>query len=496
MVAQKAAVLAGLLLCVFISLACTSSENTENAKDSVILVTVDTLGAGHVGCYGASENRTPAIDALAARGVRFSAAVSQSSWTLPSLASLMTSRYPGQLGLKKKKNRLPSSVPLLSTIMGQAGYRTAAVVTNPYLAPVFGFNRDFDEYLILPPEAVKEGKPMKIPRGTFFVVANAEEVTRAAVEWLNKHGEEKYFLWIHYMDPHVPYASLKTGSVDLAGPIRKKVAAYLKNPVIFHERGKDDPIELTLEEKEAVRKLYREDIVFFDRHFGKLLDTVREKMESGRLLLVFASDHGEEFWEHGGFEHGHTLYDELLMVPLIIACPGKLPVNHVVKSQVGLIDIIPTILDLCSIEPPAGITGKNLVELIHMDTAKRPAFSEGILWGDELKSLRTEAYKLIYDPEAGDVTAYDLRIDPGERHPISGAENPAIENLHDRLLRMIADHEEDASRVIKSSGTVPLESLEETETGERLQALGYILEEEDPSGSKEEDDLDRGADAD
>jgi arylsulfatase A-like enzyme len=492
MVTQKRSLWVLPVIALLLVSAC--GEN-DDAPEAVLLVTVDTLGARHIGCYGAAENETPAVDRLASRGVRFTTAVCQSSWTLPSLASLMTSRYPGQIGLKKGRNRLPGSIPLLSTLMKKAGYRTAALVTNPYLAPAFGFSRDFDDYVMLPPESLTEDRPRKIPRGRFSLVADAGVVTDTALQWLERHGEEKYFLWVHYMDPHIPYASLREDRADLSDPVREEVLAFLRDPVMIHRQcGRS---ELSEEAKKAIRRCYWADITFFDRQFGRLLDGVRDQLESGNLLLVFTSDHGEEFWEHGCFEHGHTLYDELLTVPLIIARPGFLPLNRVMDTQAGLIDVVPTLLQLCGITPPADTAGRSLLPLGNGRGSGRALISEGILWGGDLKSMRTKKYKVVYDPEAQTGVAFDLSIDPAERVPLNPGDHPRTARLLDDLIERVKSHEKDVpADALKDAGSDdPLR--EDTETWRRLKALGYIPEDREPDGASEkENDLDRGGDAD
>jgi choline-sulfatase len=407
----------------------------------------------------------------------------------------MTSRYPGQIGLRKMKNGLPPSLPVLSTWMKSAGYRTAAVVTNPYLAPVFGFARDFDDYILLPPESLKEGRPKKIPRGRFALAWDADVVTGAALEWLKEHEEEKYFLWLHFMDPHIPYASLKKKNTGWPDEVKEEAAEFLRDPVLIHRKCRQS--ELSGEAKEAIRSFYREDIAFFDRHFSKLLARVRRGLDSGKLLLVFTSDHGEEFWEHGCFEHGHTMYDELLTVPLIIAWPGHLPENRVIRTQVGLIDVVPTILQLCGLKIPGGTAGKSLVPLLAGKPPRRTVFSEGILWGGELKSLRSDAYKVIYNPDENSALAFDLKNDPGETRPLDPAAHPETKRLLHEMIGTVRRHEKEALADVQSEGDEVPPALKDTETWKRLKALGYIPESEEAAeeGSVKKDNLDRRGDS-
>jgi arylsulfatase A-like enzyme len=405
----------------------------------------------------------------------------------------MMSRYPGQIGLKKLKNRLPETVPLLSTRMKNAGYRTAAVVTNPYLAPVFGFSRDFDDYILLPESSRADERPRKIPRGRFSRTADAGVVTDRALRWLTRHGGGRYFLWVHYMDPHIPYRSLKGELPGTAEDVRREVRDFLRDPVMMHRLcGEAD---LSGGAKALIRRLYREDIAFFDRCLGRLLAGVRDRFESGTLLLIFTSDHGEEFWEHGCFEHGHTLYDELLTVPLIIARPGSLPEDREVRRQVGLVDIVPTVLQLCGLDVPGGLAGKSLLPFSGDEGSGRTVLSEGLLWGGDLRSLRSDRYKVIYDPASGTGRAFDLKKDPGERAPLRPGDQPGTARLLEEMIRMMESHEKDLPPEALEGRSAADPLLEDPETRRRLEALGYLPEDgETPAASGKEDDFDRRGD--
>jgi len=329
----------------------TGSSRLSGAGDSVpggdrprriILILIDTLRRDHLGCYGYGRPVSPAIDSLAADGTIFEDAVSHSSWTRPSVASLFASRYPRNLGILSESYRqvLPEGHALLAEMFRKGGYATAALVANVHLKPYFGLHRGFDSH--------------------YFYMKRADGLTCEAIDWIEKHRDLPFFLYLHYADPHSPY--IPHDDFDFMPGYDG--AVYEDPQVIFRGEevdpgdsaaldasgGRDysPPVEtrtLSGAELEKMVALYDGEIRFTDYHLSRLFGKLREMELDENTLIVITSDHGEEFRDHGGYFHGYTLFGEQLRVPLIFSRPSGGSRGGLVR----LIDLAPTLCELCGI---------------------------------------------------------------------------------------------------------------------------------------------------
>lgn len=453
----------------------------------VLLISIDTLRADHLGSYGDPDQVTPNLDRLAAEGAAFRHAITSSPWTLPAVASLFTGLYPRHHGAGAITNRrdplgrsaLPDGSWTLARALGERGYRTHAIVTNPYLALRYGFGQGFDSYENVTIEseaflALAQTTVVRLlhwARPDLIIGDRGDTVSARAVRWLDRVDTRRpFFLWVHYVDPHPPYSrpgatrhkSFRTDSL-LAPPALNGGELTVTSPDVARLRSGE--IRLSAAQKAAVQALYRAEVAQVDSAVGTVLEALDRRGLRERTLVVCVADHGEEFWEHGGVEHGHTVYDELLRVPLMMRWPGRVPAGTWVDPVVRITDVAPTILDLLALPVPVQRDGATLMPLIRGDESlPRVALSENMLFAEERVGLRTQAYKYVRW-ETGKEEVYDLTADPGERVDLAGvsATLAPLRQLHAALAQ--------DSTVV--TGTRDAPQLDEG-AAQALRALGYL----------------------
>jgi arylsulfatase A-like enzyme len=399
---------------------------------NVMIIAVDTLRADHLGCYGYTRDTSPHIDDLAARGVLCERCVSPAPWTLPSFSTVFTSLYPTQHGAETVHSSLGESFPTLAGILKEHGYATGAVINAPALKPAYGVDRGFEHYHMTP------------ERGRV-----ADGTTRDALAWLDTIGDRPFFAFFHYFDPHLSYSPPspyeKTFSGDYAGRIGDSF-----NLEGF-SRVRDSMFvqmeDLSAADRDRIVALYDGEIAFTDRAIADLLKGLDERNLRSNTLIVFLSDHGEEFFEHGGFEHGHTMYEELLHVPLFFCLPGRLPEDVRLSRQVRLLDVAPTILDLLGIEPPTHYEGISIGPLLQgkgqaLDRGGEllphdVAYSEATMHGREKKTVIAYPWKLVYEMGTEEEMLFNLAEDPEEMQNVIRAHPDRLDILENLLFRAL-----------------------------------------------------------
>jgi len=397
-----------------------SSAGTPN----ILLITVDTLRPDALG-WVSGRNATPTIDALAAEGAAFPSAVSPVPVTMPAHASIFTGLLPRHHGVRDNSQTLAEGIPTLGESLKELGYATGAVISGFPLDHRFGLNRGFDHYDdALPPSA------------SFARERKAPQATSAALKWLSE-APEPWFLWVHYYDPHDPYAA--PGSPRLQS-----------------------------EDVQEIRAAYDAEVRYTDLSIGKLLEGARgkESKDPGAraLLTVFTADHGESLGEHGEPTHGFFVYESTLAVPLIFHMPGRIPAaRH--DTPVQLVDLTPTVLDFLDLKPRGKLDGQTLQPLLEgqpqvLKTAfmesQRPWASYG--WSP-LKAVRNGPWKLIVAPRP---ELYNLSTDPLESRNLIDENRPQA-----RLLQALL-------REIEQDPAVQARRAGDAETVQRLEALGYV----------------------
>jgi len=397
---------------------------------NIFLIVIDSLRFDNLGCYGYHRATSPAIDNIASQGVKFEQVISQSSWTKPSITSLLTSTYPEIHGVKGITDKLSSWEIYLPNILKKLGYLTGCIQTNPFLSAESGFKQGFDFYL----ELFDQGPGIYKPR--------ISEAIKVVFDWLDQFSHQPFFLYLHILDTHNPYSP----------------------PEEFRCFGNNE------------RDLFDGEVRFVDFHIGLIQNYLALKGLEEKTILIITSDHGEEFGEHGQKYHAKHLYSEVLKVPLIISCPALLPVGCSLPNQVRLIDIVPTLLDLLGVPPLAKHQGESLLPLLNfMATPERPAISqigEQNLSREkaELISLTTENYKLIWNKKTDNSELYYLPQDPGEKKNIAEEEKEKVQELKLQLENLLQMDEEKPFRYKSKSDKVKLD----TDLIKRLKGLGYM----------------------
>jgi len=443
------------------------SRDAAPPQPNVILVVIDTLRADKLGCYGQPLPLSPNIDRFAAEGVRFSNAFSQAPWTLPSFASIFTSMHPvshgagGALGVRGETLRSLSGDALtMAEVFKRAGYHTGAVVNVPFLSPNFGLHQGFgpaDYDFKAPSNNVGDRR--------------ATETTDIALKWIRSKRvpakrDKPFFYLIHYFDPHLTYdppAEFRAKFADARDQEEGKwIFGSVDQMLALRRWNKTLPASML----GRLEKLYNGEIAYTDQQFGRFMSELAKMGLNDSTVVLLTADHGEEFNDHGGFEHGHTVYDELLHVPLIMRFPPSVK-PATVSAVVRHIDIAPTLCALAGIGIPPSFQGENLLGVISgASTRGSSAMAETEFWGDLLVAWRNEGYKVIRKPDVAEL--YHVATDPKERENLAGREA-------DRLERALAELDEVRTLMSKSDGQTAVLSAAQRQ---KLITIGYLTEDD------------------
>jgi arylsulfatase A-like enzyme len=440
----------------------------NDARPNIIFITIDALRADHLGAYGSEDGLTPNLDAFAEEATRYDAAYVSSPWTFTSFGSIFSSLPPSGCGLKLAtpglhdwylySAKLPESVKLVHEALGEMGYVTAAELTNCFLTSERGWRRGFDYF------RNEDGPELGA------ILTRANTVTENALSWLRVNEREPFFLWVHYLDPHVPY-----NSPDTPREVREKYPGdWLTRREYWYRTMIRADEETKGRYRDFCRDMYREEVRFADRWVGKLLAGIGQSGLWDDSLIVISADHGEELFDHGGFEHGHTLYEELLWVPLLVKWPGADEASEVIEELVALADLPATFLAAADAAHTGEFRGSPLPRKAGGD--EREAYSEGMFWGVERVALTTPEYKIIYQPygygSRPRFEVYDRQGDRAEQDDVADSE--AADELRKRLVRL-ATESEAAAKEWKHPGKQEFHGIDLSDaTREKLRALGYI----------------------
>jgi arylsulfatase A-like enzyme len=446
---------------------------------NVLLFTVDTLRSDAMDFDDPQTSNTPNAARLAAAGTRFDNTQSQSPWTLPSFCSLMTAIHPGGQGVVSSRNRLDTARRTLAEELASAGYLTQAVVCNAWLTETYGLDQGFDNYNHVWEEAASEFwmkmiwvRVVRRFRPDYLKAPDSHDSAQLvdrAIRFLEENAESNFFLWVHVIDPHDPYAPLGRFRALAGKGYRGRLPAKRSGIVNMLRRGQ----VLEAEDRRHLRQLYDLEVRYTDEQFGRLLDTLDSLGLFDNTLVVFTSDHGEEFWEHENVGHGHTLYNELTRVPLVIKPPGNAPPVQRVDAQVRLIDLAPTILDILRLPPMTEGQGTSLLPLMEGAPAEdRQSFGESLIYFGEKKSVDDGRYRLILSPNSGGEELYDLLADPGARHNLA----PDLPQVLQRLRASLDQHLIEQQRFYQGleKSAEGDRAVLDSRTRERLRSLGYI----------------------
>lgn len=458
-----------------------------------VLVTVDAVRANRLGQYGYDRDTMPALDRLVTEGVQFDSAYANGPYTRISVPSIHTSRYIGYDRLE--------DLPTIASVVGDEGAMTACIGTQTGFA---GYQGDlvFDEYVDLgrddyhdkmnqnesPREVVADklhGVAQKVrPRlerrrfaysiakraydavtsltgtgHTFLGYTKAETVTDEALEWFADNAEEDFFLWLHYMEGHRPYGVHDTNPRYREEPIDEEEAAELM------KKAGTTPDEVTIREHRLLSDLYDSDLRYCSRHLERLFDGMADLGLWDATDIVFTSDHGEEFYEHGHYFHRNLPYDELLRVPLFLKSPETS--GETVTDQRELLDVAPTVCSLHDVDVPESFLGEHLLEgrdreVIAVGAQIRR--DEGVVAG------RWDGWKYVHTDDGDQL--FDLECDPRERKSVTGDHPDVV----DRFKRVIPDG------LFEMEGAKLRDPTDRVDR-EQLDALGYLELKDEPSDS-------------
>ena len=442
-------------------------------RANVLLIITDTTRVDRFGCYGNGRGITPYMDDLASQGLRFENATSHAPWTLPSIASMLTSLHPEQHGAGGRLRDFSSLDPEVTTlpaVFGRAGYSTHAIANVFFLSAPFGVTRDFKTVDLVAPASNLE-------------MRDAERTTDAALAWIEEaaDGDQPFLLLVHYFDPHAVYAPPQPFRGKFAAPPDQTDESWVfgtRDELMAMRNGTTPvpPLQVLL----RAEKLYDAEVAYMDAQIGRLLDGLVELGLGDDTVVALTADHGEEFGDHGGYEHGHTVYEELLHVPLILRYPRALKPG-VVRTPVGHVDLAPTLCELADVAPPLQFVGQSLLRFIeNPKTPSSPILAHGNMWGEPATAFRVGDRKLIVGAD-GSVELYDLRVDPLEREDLAASDPDAVEALMDQLS-------EARELMGRLGGGVAVEIR--GELLKALQNLGYAGSEEDPESQGEPESKD------
>jgi len=402
--------------------------------DNVILIGVDTLRADHVGAYGYARNTTPNIDRLAAEGILFETCIAQSTWTLPSFASILTSLYQTHHGARVSHGLTEDKVTV-AEILADNGYVTAAFASNNWVSPYVGLGQGFEHFDW---------------SGGSHGDRGIADYFDAIVGWLSENRGKPFFLFLHLNEPHYPYNPPKPYDWMYGDGIPTRFDKFNhyfndnhRAPDLWRNR-----YNLSGEDVERAIDLYDGEIAYLDSYIGRLISELNALGLSNNTMIILTSDHGESFGEHGFFfRHGQSLTEEQIRVPLIIKYPWVAEVGGSSSALVETIDIVPTILSVLGVPASSEAEGSDLTPVITQASEKVNDYAVSEVLGD-MKSIRTLQYK--YMARIGDRggfydrSLYDLNSDPFEENDILDSLGDLPEKLEKKLFSIIYPQTKDA----------------------------------------------------
>ena len=431
----------------------------ERDDVNVVFVVLDMLRADRLSTYGYERETSPIMDALASSGIVFENVKAQSSWTKTSMASLWTATHGFTNGVTRYMHGLPDEATLPAEILRDAGYQTVGIWRNGWVAPNFGFGQGFDLYY---KPVAKQSVGVRLAQdnpSAFKLGGSDQDLTRAAQAFLEASPQSPFFLYLHYMDIH----------------------QYVYDDVANFGTSMSD--------------IYDNSIHWVDRNIGTLWAVLQQQDLMRNTVLVIASDHGEEFGEHGGEGHAQTLYREVTWVPLIVALPFRLEPGIRVQTQIENVDIWPTLLDLLGRDPLPGAQGTSRLSLIEAaaqgieDPGARdgPLFAElDRTWGRQeaepnpLITVQESDFRLFVPTLSPERSAlFDVATDPWEQENIAAKHPEEVA----RLLKVLEDYQSRHESVWGGPKEVALDDLELMQ----LKALGYMIDDKKDSKAKDDE---------
>jgi arylsulfatase A-like enzyme len=427
----------------------------------IIVLSLDTMRGDRLGALGYPKPLTPHLDALAREGVLFEQATSTAPWTLPSHASIFTSLLPFDHGSTRETRPLRPSLSMLAERLRNAGYRTAAFTGGAYVSSGFGFGQGFEIY-----EDHDEGRE-----------EGAGRIATAALKWVRSVKDQPFFVFVHTYEIHFPYTHTEFAEKSFLDQGMKPLD--VEQLAALHA-GK---LTVTPDQRQFERELYDGDVARADLVMGGMLYQLRQEGILDRAILVVLSDHGDELWDHDDYwspGHGHSLYQELVHVPLIVRAPGLVRAGDRIRTPVSLLDVLPTLLAWAGIPGEPEDEGRSLVAALSrgIEPEPVPMNAEATEYGPERFARRAGNLKAIITPKPDalqggidrhyrPLEVFDLQSDPYEQHDLSASLPPEASVLIEDLWKRVERVWQRGSQG-NTSGPIPKE-LEE-----QLRSLGYV----------------------
>ncbi len=431
---------------------------SSKTRPNVILIVIDTLRADHLTCYDYNRDTSPILNKFAQKGIVFDNAISQSSWTWPSTATIMTGLYPYTHGVSNdERNFLDNSVVTIQEILQENHFTSFGISANPLITKDKNFHQGFETFIEMPQEI-------------------AEQINHKFVNWLDSNHNLQFFAYLHYMDPHDPYRAPGVYYNMFDQDYESKYnfgegndVNSSVNPLWQAINFGKEHIEYNDRDIEHLVALYDGEIRYWDSQFHVLLEKLQELNILDKTIIVVTSDHGEEFLDHGKLKHGLHLYDESVKVPLIIWFP-EMTEGERIEEQVEIANIYPTLCKMLGIQIPKDMQGKSLFPWTEVKSLSPYAYSQTehafILGkGRVMKnSIRTKRWKLIHTPSKNEYELYSLLEDKGEENNLFGNHSVGDE-LRNKLEHWILTTKKEMPG--NRQGV-------DKETMEKLRSLGYI----------------------
>ncbi|MFK7987070.1 MAG: sulfatase [Sandaracinaceae bacterium] len=426
---------------------------------NVVLYLIDTLRADRLEAYDADTRvRAPGLSRFARGASTFLGARSQENWTKPSVATLLSSLLPWEHTAFADASRVPSTVRLMPQHLHDEGFTTAGFVANGYVSNRFGFRRGWDTWR----NYIREGRSTR-----------GEALARDVLSWLDERPEEPpFFLYVHAIDPHVPYRPPSHWVEEYdPGPYHGPVD-FSRNATLL-ERIKTGGLRLGARDRRRLEALYDGEVSYQDTHLSAILDGLESRGLADDTMVIITADHGEELYDHGSVGHGHSLYDELVHVPLLIRLPGLPPAQ--IQGSVGLVDVLPTVLDALGHTVPDSLSGRSLLPMLRGESESAPPVSVAGFMGN-WRSVVSGRYKLLARSR-GRYQVYDLIDDPDEQQNLAASRPELVAYLRG-LMGVSLAHSPAAitpgRRVRRAPTHRASEATIDAELEAQLRALGYV----------------------
>ena len=426
---------------------------------NVLVYLIDTLRADHLKPFNEKTRvRTPGLDELVGKGSAiFTAAHTQENWTKPSVATLLSSLYPWEHHAVTTEAVVPEGVDLMPEVLDQFGFHSGAFIANGYVSDKFGFKQGWDTWR----NYIREGRPNRAK----FLAADV-------LEWLDQRPKQlPFFLYVHAIDPHVPYKPTAE-FLNIYDPEPYQGVVDFDGDNTLLEKIKIGSIRLNARDKVHLEALYDSEISYHDVHFASILQGLEKRGLSDDTMVVLVADHGEEFWDHGSVGHGHSVYEELLHIPMVIRIPSLTTAPVRITSSSGLVDVLPTVIDAMGLKVPEGVSGRSLLPELRGDSLDAPRVTvSGFM--DGWRTAVVGHNKLIQRTEKR-VTLHHLASDPHEQTDRAPEAPITVRYLRGQLGLMLAQSEPLASEGSGKKRHSSERTTIDKETEAQLRALGYV----------------------